>query len=1005
MSSPLLSIGMIVKNEIRCIEKCLKALAPLREAIPCELVIADTGSSDGTRQVIEQYADLVFEFPWIGDFSAARNAVMDRCSGVWYLSVDADEYLDPDVSQLVKFLQDKGPKPDFGLVLQRNYGSLAMEDDDYGDFKALRLARMSTGVRYKGKIHEIWTTHSTQLVQLLDQTILHHDGYAIDRGKQGEEKARRNMELLRTALEEEPHNLRRLIQCVESSGPYPQERAGYLRDGMEQLLNNEQECKNGFAAPIWRYAIQWAAQNDLPELETWLDWGRNHFSNSSFFKVDVAYFMTAYYYNHQKYQKGVEWGEFYQKGYQDYRSGKCDVKDEIFSSLSCNRPRSRVKGTTALAACMEKLGRGQEALELLLPLEPWRYDEVTLRTMLMVLRDIYQDPRCAGKAAEQCACILDHVLEADMEEEQNKKKRTVCLTFAAQQFGDGNHGLFAQVRGDLGLAARAMDEVEPAILNQMFSQILEWKEIPNPVVLHAIEFEATLPEAFYRKGAESLRNTASALGERPSMPRALLCWVKSNEFDSSMIKFQFVFELTAATLREKYWKKEDIGAQLCELFYVLATDFLSNYYNAELLADEAEWIALPGLHRYALYLTRAYACLEQGDELGYVRALRAGLDAAPAMKGITDFLLEHKPKTVAQRQLEELAEQVQAVLAQYDPDDPAVIALKRSKAFQKVAFMLKEEKAPVARPQKNEIPVSPQPLEEALAGSRETIAASVEHNINRWGDILAKKRVEYWEKYPLWGKNKDEVVEHLSAALNNHKAEFRWLFDRLEDDLSRRILTAVVRSWRFYEIEQLGQVVERVYDDYFDRDILRCDENEVVVDLGAYNGDTFHDYIKNYGSMTYRHYYCYEITKESFTALAKATATYPRVVLRRKGAGDGPGMMTLDSGADASANTLAKGEAAAAEMVEVVAVDDDIAEPLTLIKMDIEGAEQSALKGCAHHIQKDRPKLALSVYHNFEDLWKLPRMIDEMTPGYRFYLRYHGGDLWPSEISLLGIPD
>ena len=114
------------------------------------------------------------------------------------------------------------------------------------------------------------------------------------------------MELLRTALEEEPHNLRRLIQCVESSGPYQQERAGYLRDGMEQLLNNEQECKNGFAAPIWRYAIQWAAQNDLPELETWLDWGRNHFSNSSFVKVDVAYFMTAYYYNHQKYQKGVE---------------------------------------------------------------------------------------------------------------------------------------------------------------------------------------------------------------------------------------------------------------------------------------------------------------------------------------------------------------------------------------------------------------------------------------------------------------------------------------------------------------------------------------------------------------------------------------------------------------------------------------------------------------------------------------------------------------------------
>ena len=59
MEQPLLSIAMIVKNEIRCIEKCMKALQPLREAIPCQLVIADTGSTDGTREIAEKYADLL----------------------------------------------------------------------------------------------------------------------------------------------------------------------------------------------------------------------------------------------------------------------------------------------------------------------------------------------------------------------------------------------------------------------------------------------------------------------------------------------------------------------------------------------------------------------------------------------------------------------------------------------------------------------------------------------------------------------------------------------------------------------------------------------------------------------------------------------------------------------------------------------------------------------------------------------------------------------------------
>ena len=124
MSKPFLSVGLIVKNEIRCIEKCLKALQPLRDALPCEVIVADTGSDDGTRQVAERYADEVFDFPWVDDFAAARNAVMERCRGKWYFTVDADEYLDPDVHELVQ-LSHLAPKewPETLFVNQRNYNS------------------------------------------------------------------------------------------------------------------------------------------------------------------------------------------------------------------------------------------------------------------------------------------------------------------------------------------------------------------------------------------------------------------------------------------------------------------------------------------------------------------------------------------------------------------------------------------------------------------------------------------------------------------------------------------------------------------------------------------------------------------------------------------------------------------------------------------------------------------------------------------------------------------
>ena len=74
MSKPFFSIGIIFKNEIRCLERCLKSLQPLKNAIPCEIVMADTGSTDGSREIAEQYADVLFDFEWVDDFSAALSS-------------------------------------------------------------------------------------------------------------------------------------------------------------------------------------------------------------------------------------------------------------------------------------------------------------------------------------------------------------------------------------------------------------------------------------------------------------------------------------------------------------------------------------------------------------------------------------------------------------------------------------------------------------------------------------------------------------------------------------------------------------------------------------------------------------------------------------------------------------------------------------------------------------------------------------------------------------------
>jgi FkbM family methyltransferase len=190
---------------------------------------------------------------------------------------------------------------------------------------------------------------------------------------------------------------------------------------------------------------------------------------------------------------------------------------------------------------------------------------------------------------------------------------------------------------------------------------------------------------------------------------------------------------------------------------------------------------------------------------------------------------------------------------------------------------------------------------------------------------------------------------------------------------------------------------DKIYKDYFDMDIFKCGPGEVLVDMGSFIGDTVKDYILSYGKK-YKRIYCYEITPSTFEELKHNLGYLPDVVFRHKGVSDKRGIMYIADDRKSSSNALSEKGGIA---VETVAIDEDITEPVTFIKMDIEGAEQKALLGCASHIKNDRPKLAISVYHNNEDIWNIPRMIEEICPGYRFYLRYHGGNLLPTELTLL----
>ena len=264
---------------------------------------------------------------------------------------------------------------------------------------------------------------------------------------------------------------------------------------------------------------------------------------------------------------------------------------------------------------------------------------------------------------------------------------------------------------------------------------------------------------------------------------------------------------------------------------------------------------------------------------------------------------------------------------------------------------------------------------------------------------------DFFNKFLYWGvldiKNKDfEFFKLKAKTLKNHIDDFIWLYDNLGDYQSKKVLLGVLDNWYNWNFTDLASVMQNLYDDYFDLDLIPKCENEVFVDLGAYIGDTTLSFIKNYGTDSYNKIYCYEINQENFDYLETNLKPYEDIELKLKGVGTENGTMYLkENGELSSCQVSDDGDIP----VQMVSLDDDIKEEITTIKSDIEGAERMALMGAKDHIMNEHPKLLISIYHSNDDVWQIPRMIKEMDNSYRFYLRYHGGMIYPTEITLIAI--
>ena len=216
--------------------------------------------------------------------------------------------------------------------------------------------------------------------------------------------------------------------------------------------------------------------------------------------------------------------------------------------------------------------------------------------------------------------------------------------------------------------------------------------------------------------------------------------------------------------------------------------------------------------------------------------------------------------------------------------------------------------------------------------------------------------------------------------IKKNAAGFEWIYNKLVDRKSKETLISYLNQRVTGDYKYAEDVFDP--DHYFSKDIIKLN-HEVFVDCGAFTGDTIQELIARDNP---KKVYAFEPDEQNFTALKNKYINDSRIVCLKKGAYSKQSVLSFAANnADASKITDSGDY-----KIEVDSIDNLIQdEKISFIKMDIEGAEQEALKGATQTIKENHPKLAISAYHKFEDLLTLPQFIYSLSDRHQFFLRRH----------------
>lgn len=184
-----------------------------------------------------------------------------------------------------------------------------------------------------------------------------------------------------------------------------------------------------------------------------------------------------------------------------------------------------------------------------------------------------------------------------------------------------------------------------------------------------------------------------------------------------------------------------------------------------------------------------------------------------------------------------------------------------------------------------------------------------------------------------------------------------------------------------------GYEVKGVKNPYFLSEIFNLNKCEVFLDGGAYIGDTIETAQKSIPNL--RLVYAFEPNKETYKKLIdNKRINGIGVKFFNKGLGMAEGKFRFKND-DAGSRINDEGS----EVIKVLSAVEFVSslskdELPDFIKLDIEGVELDVIDSLAMYITRDKPDVAISIYHNLEDLWTIPLKLKLFCPEYHIYIRH-----------------